>query len=147
MQEQDVGGIEHRDVCSPVVRFPSWSSIKVVQCLRPSRHVREAAEPDKSIRIVEVAEGANDMSTYFILSFDEFALKHCDQFVSSTAVKRVLAQLHDGPAASGLLIGGARWLDDSETRCSDCCEACRQYCSARRANFVWRNRVHRASPI
>src|SRR5690242_12792649 len=122
MQEQHVGGIQHRDICGPVVCLPSRPRVEIVQRLRPLLHVCEAAEPDEPVWIVEVAEGPYNVSTHFILSFDEFTLKHRDQIVPSTAIQRVLAQLHDGPTASGSIVVGGRRLNESETRCCGRCE-------------------------
>ena len=75
--------------------MPDRAGIEGGQRPLPRFHVVEAAQPDEAVRIVEVAELADDGHALGLLALDEMAVEDVDQRVARAGMQVILAELDD----------------------------------------------------
>ena len=59
----------------------------------PTAHIAKAAYPHEAIRVIQVAEGAQDVGSVLVLRLNETLLKERNQGIALAAVERVLTEL------------------------------------------------------
>jgi hypothetical protein len=64
------------------VLLPHRAAVEGLQRPRAGLHVREAAEPDEAVRVVEVAELPDDAHAASLLALDEVLVEDPDQGVA-----------------------------------------------------------------
>src|SRR5438132_79713 len=77
------------------MRLPRRASIELRERFAARIHVRESAEPDEAISIIEIAELADEAHPRGLLRFDEFTFEELDQLVAAAGTQRVLSELDD----------------------------------------------------
>jgi hypothetical protein len=80
------------------VRFPNRTAVKILERFCPRRHVGKTPEPNESVRIIEIAELADDFHPDSLLRLHEFPIEQIDQYVPFSGVQSVLSELNDGAA-------------------------------------------------
>src|SRR5215471_4092856 len=109
--------------------FPDRATIKFFQPTRARFHVGEPAQPDKAIRIIQVAKLSDHGHAGRFLTFDELALEKGDQYFASAGHKSVLAEFYNGTTGSiahWVLVKSISQLvsqvfpPSSENACSQC---------------------------
>src|SRR5947209_4158917 len=89
LQQKHVVGIDHRRIGYVAMSRPHRAVIEAGQAALARVHIREAAKPDESVRIVEVDKLADHLHTEVFLAFDELALEEIDQHIASAWMERV----------------------------------------------------------
>jgi hypothetical protein len=72
--------------------LPYRAEIKAIQRRRARGHVGKTAQPDETVRAVQVAELADDPHAVSLLALDEMAVEDVDQHVPFAWMQRVLTQ-------------------------------------------------------
>lgn len=75
--------------------FPNGSTIKSTQSLCARLHIREAAQPEKEIGMVEHAELTDDPHTNCLLSLDKLPIKKVHEVIALSRMELVLSELND----------------------------------------------------
>ena len=94
-EQQHVVEAQHRRIGGVAVGQPDRAGIEAVQGLAPRLHVGEAAQPHETVRIVEIAELADDRHALGFLALDQLAIEDVDQRIAGAGHKIVLAQFDD----------------------------------------------------
>ena len=74
---------------------PDGPTIEALQTLGAAGHVAKPPQPDKSIRVVEIAELADHPHPQGFLALDEFAVEEVDEDITLAWMQGVLAELNN----------------------------------------------------
>jgi hypothetical protein len=75
---------------------PDRTGVEGRQLVRTRCHVRESTQPDEAIRLVEIAELADEPHPEHFLALDELTLEEGDERLPRAGLQRVLAEFEDG---------------------------------------------------
>ena len=101
-QQQHVIRVDHRRSRCGAVLLPHRATVETVQRRVPDRHVGEPTDPHEPVRVVEIAELADDVHADCLLGLDELAVEQLDQVVAPGGVQRVLPELDHRAATVGI---------------------------------------------
>src|SRR5262245_56839655 len=75
--------------------FPNRSAVKFLELTSTRFHVSKPAQPDKAIRIIQVAKLSDHRHAGYFLTFDKVPFEKRDQHFAPVGHERVLPKLHD----------------------------------------------------
>ena len=87
--------IDERRIDGVAVREPQVAVVEVLERRQARGHVREAAQPDEPVGIVEVVEEADELHPRCLERLEQLALEELDELVATPGLVRVLPQLDD----------------------------------------------------
>src|ERR1035438_1662778 len=91
-KEQDVVGVDHGGIGLFLVGNPRRAAaVEILKRLLTRRHIPKTANPDEAVRVVDIAESANDMGTNSFLWLDEVFLEERNQVLALSSINCVLA--------------------------------------------------------
>ena len=94
-EEKNVVGVDHGCVGCLAVLLPDRPGVERLQRARASGHVGKAADPDETIRVVEISKLTENRHPEGLLTDDELAHEEVDQDVSLSWLECVLPELDD----------------------------------------------------
>ena len=78
-------------MCGSWESGPDRAEVEALQGFASRLHVGKAAHPDELVRIVAIAELANNPHSLCFLPLDEMLLEQGDEIIAATGFHRILA--------------------------------------------------------